>query len=296
VSARKVASEAVVQLGLAGARLRLLLDGYNTTYRVDQAGERYALRVTRSGPSLAHVQAEVAWMRALASDTGLRLATPLGVVEVRSRVCVLTSWVVGTTRAASLMPRHQHAVGVAMAQLHQHALGWSAPPGWERPRLDEVWLDEPSPLPQLAGEAHDVFAEAAERIRPLLTQLVADQAIALHGDLHQYNVKQHPRLGPGLLDFDDCAVGHPAQDVAIAAYYLSGHRREAALLGAFEAGYRTVRPWPVDTGRMAALRAWRVLGLCASVHAHPSEDLRARIPEFLPRWEARLRGWLEAAN
>ena len=46
---RRLAREALAAYGLPDARLRLLQHFHNTTYRVDAAGERYALRITRTG-------------------------------------------------------------------------------------------------------------------------------------------------------------------------------------------------------------------------------------------------------
>jgi Ser/Thr protein kinase RdoA (MazF antagonist) len=48
------------------------------------------------------------------------------------------------------------------------------------------------------------------------------------------------------LDFEDVAWGHRIQDIAITLFY---HRDEPGfgeLQSAFESGYRTVAPWPLD--------------------------------------------------
>lgn len=289
-----LARSALVALGRPRARLRLLLDGYNTTWRVDDADGRFALRLTRPGPSVEHVAAEVAWMRALAEHGGVRVTVPEGFVGVEGRALLLTRWLPGRLVWTRRMPPHQHALGVAMARLHAQAEGWTPPTGWARPRLDDVWLGEPSPLPRLDARAHDAFAAAAERVQPLLHALVAERCHVVHGDLHPWNVKHDAALGIGVLDFDDSAVGHPAQDVAIGAFYLGAHPRKAALLEAFEAGYRTVRPWPMRPGWLEALRVWRVLSLCASVHAHPSPAMTALIPKRMPGWTDRVEAWLSA--
>jgi len=291
---RRLAATAAAALGFSGARVRLLHDGYNVTYRVDVGGERYALRVTRPGPTLAHVRAELVWVAALAGDTGLRLASPVGCVEVGGRVCVLNRWVTGAQRGRGLTPNMLAAVGRVMARMHDQAEGWTPPGGWSRPVLDEVWMGAPSPLDALEPRTRAAFAEAAERLAPLLKRLVAQQAFVLHADLHQGNYRFDPGLAVGVLDFDDCALGHPAQDIAITAYYLQRFPHYAALSDALRRGYCELRRWPTDPEIHEALLIWRVLSLCAHLNAHASESFRGLLTEILPRWTEDVEGWLRA--
>lgn len=282
---RRQALAALAALDRPEARPRLLFDGYNVTYEVLDRGERLALRLTRPGVSLAHVQGEVAWMTALARDSDVRVAEPVGVCVVDEQVCVLTRWVHGVTRHASLTPRAMAAVGETMAALHDHASHWTRPGTWSRPDVGSVWLGSPDPTPQLPADVAERFTACASRLRPILAQLMAGEVFVLHADLHQWNVKLAPGHDVGVLDFDDCAVGHPAMDLAISRYYLGGHPRCEELRAALERGYRRRRPWPADPELLEALHVWRMLGLCASVLDHPTEALRAKVGELLPRWD-----------
>ena len=294
--ARRLAFGALEALGFADARLRLLMDGYNITFRVDAGGERYALRVTRPGPTLAHVQSELTWVRALARDTGLRLAEPVGCVELEGRACVLNRWVTGAQRGKGLTPNMLMAVGRTMAHMHQQAGTWTPPKGWSRPRMDDVWLDNPSPLAKLPPRSAAAFGAAAERIAPLLTALLDEQCIVLHADLHQSNYRFDPGHDVGVLDFDDCALGHPAQDIGISCYYLQRLPQQAALSAALARGYQEIRPWPTTRETHRAMLHWRILSMTAGVIEHPSAGIRTLLPKLLPGWTERLERWLSPGS
>lgn len=238
------------------------------------------------------MEAELAWTTALDRDTDLVICAPEAWAVVEERVCVMTRWVPGAYRAKSLTPTMLRAVGAVMAKLHEHGRRWRPPEGWDRPRLDTVWLQAPSPLSRLPDDVRTLFARCEQRLAPVLARLMAESTHVLHADLHQGNYRLSPGPRVGVIDFDDCAVGHPAQDIAISLYYVLRHKRYAGLRPAFEEGYRSQRPWPTDDETLAALFVWRSLGLCAGVHAHPSEKLRNLIPALLPKWSARASRWL----
>jgi len=200
--------------------------------------------------------------------------------------------VTGAQRGRGLTPNMLMAVGRAMAQMHEQAEAWTPPPGWSRPRMDDLWLGAPSPLAALPPRSARAFAAAAERIEPLLVALLSEQAIILHADLHQGNYRFDPGHAVGILDFDDCAVGHPAQDVAISCYYLQRLPQQAALSAALARGYRELRPWPTTPDTHRALLHWRILSMAAGIVRHPSASIRELLPKLLPGWTERLERWL----
>lgn len=301
-TARQIAQEALASYPIRVRRVRLLHDGYNVTYRVDdEAGARYALRVSRPGPTPREVRDEVAWCEALARDTDVRL---LRIVRARDgepvavaygRCCVLSTWVEGAQRGEGLTPNMLRAVGRTMARMHRHGREWEPPAGWRRPRFDTVWPDDSTVLEQLPLDSAEAFAAAYARLTPLLAELLEDRAHVIHGDLHQGNYRFAPGHDVGVIDFDDCALGHPAQDIAISWYYLARFARYPSLCDAFKAGYTELEPWPLSPDVLEALLVWRGLVLCDSVLAHPSEKLNALGHQLLPRWTARCRRWLEGS-
>ncbi len=81
VSLRRVGRAALAAHGLGDARLTLLSDQYNTTFRVEARGGPYVLRISRPQVHTAEtIESEMAWLGALGRETDLGVPEP-----VRSR-------------------------------------------------------------------------------------------------------------------------------------------------------------------------------------------------------------------
>tara|TARA_R110002073_G_scaffold74100_1_gene180981 strand:- start:6941 stop:7573 length:633 start_codon:yes stop_codon:yes gene_type:complete len=187
------------------------------------------------------------------------------------------------------------AVGRSMALLHRHGREWSPPKGWARDRLDVTWLHgAPNPIASLPLQYQRVVGEAHDRLGPILTALCAQTSHVLHADLHQGNYRFDPGCDVGVIDFDDCAVGHPAQDIAIAFYYLKKYSNQDELQCAFRKGCEELEPWPLDSPTLEALLVWRALSLCASVLTHENSKIRGQAAGYLGEWAARCERWLAA--
>ena len=308
---RALAARALPAWGLADASLRLLNHGYNTTFRVEVPdGRRFALRVNVIPTKTeAHLLAEVAWLAALSAETDLTVPTPQRTRdgEWAARVpspdhgrdlpVVLFSWLDGRNLGAKPSIRRLHAVGRAMARLHEHAATWRPPAGAELPLFDDVLTDLPNRLgghPALDAEASAVLTAAYARAQELQDQaFAADEIIPLHADLHGGNLKWH-RGRLSVFDFDDAGLGVPALDLAIAVYYL---RDDAAAEDALKAGYAGVRPLPrVSPDVFEGMVAGRNLLLVDDLIEQPNAELRAMIPAYVANSVRRLRGWLETGR
>ena len=103
----------------------------------------------------AAIRSEVMWLEALAragivaprpvrtsDDQVFAVASAPGVPGSR-RVTVLR-WLVGASVQRSLRPSHMRYLGDLMAQLQAHGAAWTAPPQFERPRLDHQGLLGPT--------------------------------------------------------------------------------------------------------------------------------------------------------
>jgi Ser/Thr protein kinase RdoA (MazF antagonist) len=279
-------------------RVRIWYAGYNHTYRVTAGGRDYGLRVTRPGPTLADVDSELAWLVDLPET--IRAVRPVSTtdgalrVQVQGQVCVLTEWLPGVQRRRSLTPRSTAAVGRLMAQLHDHGAQWSPPPGWSRPTLDTLWGVASAPdLSGLDADMRAVFERAIDALEPVVRAQTPGHVI--HADLHQGNVRFTAGHTPWVLDFDDCAVGTPAQDVAISLFYLQRFDHFALLRAGFQQGYSELRAWP-DDHVIDQLMLWRVLTMVAGIQAHHDPKLHALMAQRLPTWTAQLRAGLSRAG
>jgi Ser/Thr protein kinase RdoA (MazF antagonist) len=262
---KRLAATALAEYELPGARLRPLVHAFNTTFQVtDAEGKRYALRIIRPGKStVAEVQSELAWLLALHRDTDLVVPDPVptragalltvagapGVPE--PRICALFRWVPGRFVRAELMPRHLEQVGWLMARLQDHAQGFQPPPGFTRPRIDDIPATRAAVVPLVAGvhPPGDVaLVEAVlDRVAATLDGLGhgPDAYGLIHSDLHQWNYLFHQGQ-VHLLDFDDCGYAPFLYDLAVTTFEVEHYPRFPALRAALLVGYGATRPLPPD--------------------------------------------------
>jgi Ser/Thr protein kinase RdoA (MazF antagonist) len=262
---KRLAAAALADYDLPGAHLAPLVHRFNTTFQVtDPEGNRYALRITRPGKStVAEVQSELDWLVALHRDTDLVVPDPVptragalltvasapGVPE--SRICALFRWVPGRFVQARLMPRHLEQVGRFMTRLQDHAQGFQPPPGFTRPRIDDIPATRAAVVQLVAGVCPpgDVaLVEAAlDRVATSLDALGhgPDAYGLIHSDLHQWNYLFHHGQ-VHLLDFDDCGYAPFLYDLAVTTFEVEHYRRFPELRAALLAGYGATRPLPPD--------------------------------------------------
>ena len=289
--------------------LRLVLHGFNTTFRVGTTtGEQFALRINvNSHRSPEQIAAEQEWLAALASDTGLRvpvphpnrrgdLVTAVASTELRRALpSVLTRWLPGRDLGDRATVRQVRQVGAALAMLHQHASGFRTALDSCLVRSDTVMLDLPdniSARPDLFDEdALEVLRRTEATVNRHLQSLYSEQVpILIHQDLHNSNVRSYGD-GIAVIDFDDCGLGLPVQDLAVSTYYLRDNRRKEAAL--FE-GYATVRTLPgYAPEQFEALVAGRNLLLLNDVLTITTADLREMIPRYAHNSVVKLRNWLD---
>ncbi|HEY7601275.1 MAG TPA: serine/threonine protein kinase [Methylomirabilota bacterium] len=172
-----------------------------------------------------------------------------------------------------------------------HAIG-AARPAPHRPRLDlERYIHEPlevlakrAVMPENLGPRYrDVALRIAGAAAPLLAAVKPQR---IHGDLHMGNILWTP--GPVLVDFDDCLMGPPVQDLWLLA---RGRGEEAAKARAdLLEGYEVFREF--DRGTLALvepLRAMRIVYMSGWI-ARRWDD-----PSFPPAFPAFLdhRYWMQ---
>ncbi|MGA1556785.1 MAG: phosphotransferase enzyme family protein [Ilumatobacteraceae bacterium] len=271
---------ALGRYGLDAVRIRLLLHDFNTSFRIDTAdGRRFALRINvHSRREPGNLEAEAAWLGALRNST-IPVPAPVPTVDGRPWTAVwsdvlgrevpvvLMTWLPGRdldgvldTAPRSTVIEAVTALGRTMAALHCQAASWRPPSGAWLPALDRVECDRFDRLhPASAPVVHD----AADLVRAAIDSVsTTAPVIPLHADLHAGNVKWFRRR-IAVFDFDDSAMGVPAQDLAIAAYYLRDDEiAESAMID----GYSSVaEPPDVPPEQFEALVAGRNLQILHDV-------------------------------
>ncbi len=308
---RRVAQSALERYPVEVRRLRLLNHDFNTTFRVDTTdGSIFALRIdlNRRKPMTA-LDAEMAWLAALANETVVVVPQPLSTVDGTLHTAVdfpelgralrvaVMSWLPGRDLDVPTVVAVRE-LGRMTAMLHRHAAAWVMPAGVEFPSVDGVFMDSSDRIrmghPQIDDSAADVLARALDVIEPIHDEMVSTGTrMPIHGDLHQWNVKWL-RGRMSVLDFDDAGIGVPAQDLGITSYYLSaGDELRHAL---FE-GYEEVAPLPplTDEQLEAELAARNVL-LLNDVLDTTTRSARDMVERYLANTVARLRWYLDTGT
>ncbi|MCY3554519.1 MAG: phosphotransferase, partial [Gemmatimonadetes bacterium] len=141
--------------------------------------------------------------------------------------------------------------GAAVAEIHQRADQFPKP--YCRHHFDlQYLLDGPlqtlgSILQERRGEDLTFFKDYAEHMRRQISGLGKGKDIygLIHADLHVGNILYHPDNGYCILDFDQCAFGWRAYDVATFKYNIietvPDHLTDE-IWRCFLEGYNQVRP------------------------------------------------------
>ncbi len=308
---RSLAAAALENYELQPTRLRLVGGFTNAIFRVDTTGAKLALRVDYHGDhSDADVDNELAWLAALAADTDLDVcrfmpardgspyvyASAPGVPAARR--CVLFEWIPGRPLDDAITEGGYHELGKLSAGLHLHGSGFVPPHPplrWDRvfywpEEVDPVVVFDPnmdrfinSARRRILDRALAVVADAFAKLPPNETQVI-------HGDLHPSNVHTY-RNRLIAFDFEDIAMGHRVQDVAITLFYQRTHAGYTDLRAAYEEGYRTVAPWPVtyagELEHFMAARSLSFVNYVANLRDDPSDYYDVvfpRLQRFLDDW------------
>ncbi len=308
---RRVALVAAQGFGLGVRDLSLVLHAFNTTFALDtDDGRRLALRVnTNSQSTPAHIAAQQAWLHALATETDVLVPDPLAAPGGGWHVSVdcppwggplnatVASWLDGDD-VGQCDEEQARALGRTMAALHDHAEGFSLPPGAHLTVFDEPLCHDESRLegaaPMSRGHA-EVLAESLALCRRRFDEVYAGQRpIVLHADLHGDNLKWHGgRLA--VFDLDDAGFGVPALDLAISTFYLRAV--DPAVEQALRQGYAEVRVLPaVSDEQFEALVAARQLLLANSLLLSSTASLQAEATAYLDVTVQRLRAWLDTGR
>ncbi|GEM48460.1 phosphotransferase enzyme family protein [Deinococcus cellulosilyticus] len=311
---RQAAFQALKAYPFEVKRLTVLNHGFNTTFRVDDTeGNKYALRINvNSRRSIENVNAEVAWLDALARETDIPVVKPLRTRdgEILQMVQVpgmeepvpsaLFDWIPGPLLGDRKSTALFRQLGQVTAKLHQHASSWQLPEGCALPGTTSIYLGDKVVLfdqegqDNLNDEQLQLFSTVADRAQTALDGIYArgGQTFPLHTDLHSHNIKVWKKTLQ-IFDFDDCAMGHPIQDIANALYYQIGFPEREAYHAAFQEGYAEVLPWTFDDAEIEALKAGRAILLANDVLKNLNPDVRKYIPRFLERTTGRMKHWLE---
>lgn len=306
---RPLAEAALGRFGLPAATMRCLNHGYNTTFAVKAAGQRYALRLnTNSARTLEQIRAEVAWVSALHAEGSVSVALPVPTREgdpvvvldwpesvncaTPGQVCaVLYAYLPG--RSGMTKPIIAHAIGKVMRQLHEHARTWSVPPGAALEPMNDILFGHG--IHAKVSETADVgvYKEVLLRANAALARLAKSAPIPIHADIHWSNVKWY-RNTLSVFDFDDSVLGWPTLDAAITLFYVRRSPESEAGEAAFWDGFG--HPESHEEDALEALIAGRQLLLSSDLFNMTTANLSPMAPGYAKAGEVRMRHYLKTGR
>lgn len=326
-----LATEALPFWGLGGATLTLIKYRENAVYKVrDSTGGQYALRVHRAGYHTdSGLHSELAWMASLqeagidvprlipTATNGLFIKVPHPTLPLHFQVD-LFEWVngaqlgsseLGLNTDADTVEKTYSTVGELAARLHNHAVEWTHPDGFERHSWDTEGLVGECPLwgcfwqlQLLNPVQQDLIARARAKAEHELRKYAKSSAShgtysLIHADLVPENLladEEQVRL----IDFDDCGFGWHLFELATALYFIQNDRHFNTARAALIAGYRKSRTLTDATlaylPLFMLLRSFTYLGW---VHTRPASQTSPQLASYLIELACRLaRQFLDEAD
>jgi Ser/Thr protein kinase RdoA (MazF antagonist) len=266
------------------------------------------IRLVRDAPGLTDsLNAETRWLHHLAHEHRLRVPAPFAWRDggfVSPALCgqdhtvwraIVCRWMPGAHVSRGLSPAECRKVGALLAQMH-NANG-NTPPGiiaarttWGIPRLFELasalrdLMMGTMPAPDRLTEAFVArLRDAHLALESAWAALPTDSAHVglIHTDAHWQNVRWY-RGKPGLLDFEDFAIGRFLLDIACFYARFEPHDADQTVLHELLHGYTGVRALPHDALReLQVMLAFRRFDYAGWVLSWPRITLRAWGPDAL---------------
>ena len=309
---RQLALKTVEAYAINVRRVRLLIVDTNTLFRVEAAdGRKYALRICRPGEhTLTEIEAEMTWLQALNAGADVNVpkpvlnknGRPITTTQIEgvpgSRHCVLFDWIPGRPLEEHLSPKTYYQLGQTAAKLHIFAESYTPPANFQPMVWNRIFYYGAEPV-VIFEEANQHFFSAKQMSIIKQTMALAEaelqrlfaqpqSPIILHGDMHMWNVHVY-RGKLFVLDFEDTMWGYPVQDVAITLTYGRFRDDYPPLRAAYQEGYSSLRPWPVQHPHQIAtlIAARTVMFINYVTHKTPTEA-----PEYIAGACERLQTFL----
>jgi Ser/Thr protein kinase RdoA (MazF antagonist) len=281
---------------------------YNATLKVETTdGQLFALRINTNSPRTPeNLRAEIAFVRLLAEDGRVKVPHPIENREgnfytsIRHEAsgrmfhCVLYSWILGEELEEEPQDEQQlFALGAAMSTMHLAVEGFDLPEGSSLPTFDDpLWWTEDFLLSEksvLDAEAKDLISQALAAIKSGVAKFYANGTPrVIHADMHGGNALWYEG-SLSVIDFDDCGIGFPLQDLATALYYLDTPEQDAA----FRQGYESIAPVPQCSEKeLSMLFLQRRIVLLNYLYETSNLEHRSMIPEYQEETLRRIKNFL----
>ena len=302
-------NDALALWDMADAEFSFVAARENRVYRVDHAGESFALRFKRPGyRDLTELCSELDWLTEMAR-AGLAVPAPRPsrngklLEQLDGHYVDMVTWLTGTPLGHSRAPldlanpvQTFSDLGAEMARLHLACDAWRVPGGFRRCAWDADGLLGSTPLwgrfwenPTLDAPTRDMLLTFRVQASRTLSELDLDTGL-IHADLVRENVMLDG-TDLYLIDFDDGGFGYRLFDVATALLKNRDEPDYPALKRALLDGYQSVRP--LDMAHLdlfLALRAATYVGWIVPRMDEPGS--RTRNARFIKDAQDLCGAWL----
>lgn len=269
---------------------------FNATFKVTTTqGEVYALRINiNSRRTKENLAAEIEFVRFLSANTDIKLPTPIALRDgnyfgsefhpdsERTLNFVLYTWLEGVEIGSQPTLSQVRELGELMAKMHNATQFFELSSSGSLELLrDPLWNQQDNlttELSSLMESDKKKFSKTLADVNNLLEQLYSEGSPQpIHADLHGWNVLEHQGQ-LAVLDFDDCAIGYPIQDIATTMYYLDTKEQDQAFLK----GYAAIREIPdFNERQMKLLLLQRRLVLLNYLFETSTPEHREMLPKYL---------------
>lgn len=292
--------------------LRLLSLSENATYLADADGDPLVVRVRRPGyHSLATIRSELAWMRALRTETAVVTPEPVAAIDGADVVAAEVDGDVLHVDAVSFVPgctAEEDPDGVGFDELgritavmHRHSRGWTPPVGFTRFSWDLDAILGPSARwgdwrlgPGLAGGDRVWIQRAVDDITARLTEFgcAPERFGLIHADLRLANLMvdpADPAAGITVIDFDDCGWSWYLADLGAAVSFIEDTPTGERIIADWLRGYLQVGSIPAgDLALIPAFVMMRRIMLTAWIASRHDADSALGVGEDFAANTARL--------
>lgn len=265
----------------------------NGTFLITDPDRPAILRVHRTGyHGHQAIVSELGWLDALRADGVVRTprwipaldGASVSVLDVdgEQRFAVLFEHLPGVEPEERRLTSDMRTLGAITARMHNHAIGWQRPAGFERFRWDEQTMLGPRPRwgrwqdGIAIGPAElDILQRAEDRI---LARLAAygkapERFNLAHADLRLANLLVDDEE-IYVIDFDDCGYGWLLYDLGTAMSFMEHDAQTDTRIESWLAGYQTERALqPADLAEVWTFVMLRRLMLVAWIGSHSSTEL-----------------------
>ena len=293
--------------------IRLVSHSENIVFRVDtDNGQAFVFRFHRPGyHSLPELYGELQWTAAL-NRSGIGAPVPRltrdneAFVSVylpelsQTRYVSLVEWVEGTSMASlieqesdrSSLESYFHKTGHLAARIHNQAVAWPLPAGFERHAFDADGLMGKDPFwgpfweqSKLTPAERAQVIYARDQIYRTLCDYGKDRESysLIHADLHPGNLivtGDHVHI----IDFDDAGFGWHLYELAVAISYYQDNPLFDVIREAIIAGYVSERPLsPADIELLPVFVLIRSMVSLGWIHQRPELDHSHKLPTLIKR-------------